>query len=449
MYLDTVGWSNLAKFVEKQTEKMFIEAIGPVLQKLRDLESAMKQKQEDLKEELDTSDPTQMLATVRSCGISFANCLTYIMEGFIRSDINRMTLDGELHEFHRYQQSLGTYDEKFLLPTEDFNILDDYIEYLRSHIRVPAFEVGINGGAQFRRLMFEVETFLRFSEIGIEIKKRDVLQSLGISLGSITWREVVVKLLNHDAHLPLQRRVQYVGERIMWFFMMQKEPIVEWMLSLEGSPDEKLYSVLYSRNAKLLEQNQTIRKLVFDTYDAVCRRQLTQFLELFKSTLHATFANPWVFLKKTSARLEEADLGAECQLPSLDDTKQRIPQEIQSRTGIERTVTKWIYDIPQELHKLDEATDQVQLLVLKVYSHIRSQVCDQVELFAQSFFKMPLMRHLESDMMKIELSEVDREGYRVRREKLVTDESTNEHALGEVKDCIRILSDFVLANMSP
>merc|ERR1712032_53930 len=266
--------------------------------------ASMSAREGELKDELDNSDPTQMLSTVRACGMSFANCLTHVMEGFIRSDINRMTLDDELREFHRYQQQMGEADSFLALPSEDFGSLDDYVEYLRSHIRVPAFEVAINGGAQFRRLMYEVETFLRFSEIGIETKKRDVLQCFGISMGSVTWSDVVVKLLNHDAHLPLQKRVAYVGARVKWFFQQQKEPIVQFMKGLKGSPDEKLYSVLYTKHAKLIEENQTIRKLVFETYDSVVERQLNQFLDLFKSTLKATFSNPWVFLKKATAKLE-------------------------------------------------------------------------------------------------------------------------------------------------
>merc|ERR1712050_723063 len=148
------------------------------------------------------------------------------------------------------------------------------------------------------------------------------------------------------------------------------------------------------------------------------------------------------------AKLDDDDIGQECLLPSLDDTKARIPQEIQGRTGIERTVTKWLYDVPSEPHRIDEAVDQVQLLVLKVYSHIRSQVCDQVELFAESFFKLPLMRRLEEDMIKVELSEVDKEGYRVRRERLVKDATANKHGLAEVKDCRKILSDFAIKNMT-
>lgn len=36
-----------------------------------------------------------------------------------------------------------------------------------------------------------------------------------------------------------------------------------------------------------------------------------------------------------------------------------------------------------------------QVLALKVYAHIRSRICDQVELFCESFFKLPLLRRLE------------------------------------------------------
>jgi len=457
-HLDMVGFDNFSSYMEKRTEIMFTQAIGPVMAKMKDLEQAMTTRVEEIKDEMEQADPSQMLASVRACGVSFANCLTYIMEGYIRSNINRMTLDTELREFHEYHERLGRkpadgerppgapkdaphYDTFDVLPTEDFGTLDDYLQHLNSDtMKVPAYDVEINGGAQFRRLMYEVEVFLRFSEVGNEIKKKDVLQSFGISMSSVTWREVVVKLLNHNAHLPLQRRIMYVGERVKWFFMQQKEPIVQFMKGLKGSPDEKLFSVNFSRHAAFIEDNQTIKKLVFETYDAVVDRQLKMFVELFKSTLHATFANPWVFLKKTTASIgdEEEDV----LLPDLETTKLRVPEELKSRNSMDKLVTTWLYEIPTEPQKVEEAVDSVQLLVLKVYSHIRSQVCNNVELFAESFFKLPLMRRLEEDMMKIELSDVDREGYRVRRERLQHEQAANAHGLKEVKDCVRILQDF-------
>merc|ERR1719333_1953584 len=98
-------------------------------------------------------------------------------------------------------------------------------------------------------------------------------------------------------------------------------------------------------------------------------------------------------------------------LPSFDDTKERIPDEIQNRSSTETTLSKWLSDIPTESHQIDEAVDKVQMLVLKTYSFIRSQVCDQVELFAESFFKLPMLRRLEQDMAEIELSEEDQRNY--------------------------------------
>merc|ERR1719378_1570043 len=113
-------------------------------------------------------------------------------------------------------------------------------------------------------------------------------------------------------------------------------------------------------------------------------------------------------------------------LPSFEDSKARIKGEVQGRCGAERRLMKWIYEIPTEAHKLDDAVDLVQLLVLKVYGTIRSRICDQVELFAESFFKMPLMRRLEEDMGYIELAEVDKEGYKARREKLEKSAKAND-----------------------
>merc|ERR1712050_539676 len=100
------------------------------------------------------------------------------------------------------------------------------------------------------------------------------------------------------------------------------------------------------------------------------------------------------------------------------DVLNRIPIEIQSRSGIENTLSKWLQDIPTEAHQIDEAVDKVQMLVLKTYSFIRSQVCDQVELFAESFFKLPMLRRLEEDMAAIDISEEDKANYQNRRDRL-------------------------------
>merc|ERR1719433_2551404 len=115
-----------------------------------------------------------------------------------------MTLDAELRKFHEYHNKIGS--DFIMIPTDDFRDLDEYLDYLIHEAQVPAADVEVNGGAQFRRVMAEVEIFLRFSEVAVETKKKDVIQARGISMTSLTWRDVVVKLLNHEAHRPLQMR---------------------------------------------------------------------------------------------------------------------------------------------------------------------------------------------------------------------------------------------------
>merc|ERR1712110_1131048 len=185
--------------------------------------------------------------------------------------------------------------------------------------------------------------------------------------------------------------------------------------------------------------------LVYQTYDAACARQLRQFVELFDNMLTSTFSNPWVFLKgaTTGAADEGGDL-EDAVLPSFDDTKERIPKEIQGRSGIDTTLSKWLQDIPTEPHQIDEAVDKVQMLVLKTYSFIRSQVCDQVELFAESFFKLPMLRRLEEDMAMIELSAADKQKYEERRNTLGVEVNRSNTAVREINDCIQKLQNFKL-----
>lgn len=442
MYSKYIGFNNFATYMEQKIELMFSEAINPVLTNLVNLKVSSEKEAKAFQIEFNETDPHRILSTTRDCGVSFATALTHVMEGIL--DLTPvMNLEDELREFHQHHEALGS-KHFSLLPSEDFSGLDDYINYLRNEIQIATFDVEVNGGAQFRRLMNEVEIFLRFSEIAVETKKRDVIQARGVSMSSLTWRDVVVKLLSNEAHLPLQRRVAYVGERIKWFFEKQKEAVLAFMGRLEGSPSANLYSPLYPKHAKLIQQNEIIKHLVFQTYDAACARQLKQFTELFDNMLTSTFSNPWVFLKGATSGCDESEALEDAVLPSFDDTKDRIPKEIQSRSGIDSTLSKWLQDIPTESHQIDEAVDKVQMLVLKTYSFIRSQVCDQVELFAESFFKLPMLRRLEEDMALIELSDADKRNYQDRRERLAGQMTRAQDSVIEISDCIARLQNFKL-----
>lgn len=451
-FVPTIGFGNFAKYMEQRIEVMFVSAIGPVLKKLRDMKSDTVQREKEMRDEIDNTNPAQIASTVRDVGMSFSHSLNHVMEGFVRSDAGRVTLEDELRNFHAYHKTLGSDREVLLLPSEDFETLDEYIDFLRNDMRVPAFDVEVNGGAQFRRLMFEVEVFLRFSEIGVETTKKDVVQARGVSMGSLTWRDVVVKLLSNEAHIPMRKRVQYVAERIKYFFITQKDVIVNFMLKIKGSADEQMFSTLYTKHVKLLLDNPTVKQLVFHTYDKAVDRQLAQFMELFNNTLASTFSNPWVFLKRASRGLADdtGDVGNldDVTLPSFEDTKKRIPNEIESRSGMETILTKWLASIPQEPHQMDEAVDKVQMLVLRTFAFIRAQIADQIELFAESFFKLPMMRRLEEDMSLIELNPADYEMYKLRRDALEGDYTEIKGNLGSLDECITKLSSFAIKAQS-
>jgi GTP-binding protein EngB required for normal cell division len=441
--LTKIGFTNFQVYMEARIESMFAEAIDPLLIALRKERETIDKRSKDVMAEYVETDPNRILSTTRDCGISFATALSHVLEGVLHLTEGRLTLEAELTAFHAYHQALGQVDFE-LLPTGDYSSLQDYVDFLRNEAKVGAFDLEINGGAQFRRLMSEVEIFLRFSEIAVDIKKRDVIQARGVSMSSLTWRDVVVKLLNNEAHLPLQRRVLYVGHRLKWFFKEQKSAVLEFMDSLEGTPRAQMYSPLFPKHAILIRNNMMIKELVYKTYDDACDRQLNAFVDLFDNMLTSTFANPWVFLKGYTKEGDDSENLQDAVLPSFDDTKERIPAEIKGRSGIEAQINKQLQSIPTEPGEIDDAVDRVQILVLKTYSFIRSQVCDQVELFGESFFKLPMLRKLEEDMSKMELSEEDKQQYEAVRARLTTEKKEKDTALTEIDYCIKRLNDFKL-----
>ena len=52
----------------------------------------------------------------------------------------------------------------------------------------------VNGGARWRRLIREGGLSLRFFAMVEQTQKRDVTRARGVSMTSLTWRDVVVKL---------------------------------------------------------------------------------------------------------------------------------------------------------------------------------------------------------------------------------------------------------------
>jgi len=434
-FLVTVGFSNFVRHMENKIEQMFVASIAPISRKLRELKEETEENRKHLMTEVDATHPQAITNTVRDAGRSFGSSLEHVMEGYVKSEVNRDTLEDELRDFHDYHRKRGTDKNFLMLPSDDFACLDDYISCLREEMVVPAMDVEVNGGAQLRRLLIECEIFIRFAEIASETKKTNVIQARGISMGTVTWQDVVVKLLSHEGHLPMRARVRYVAERIKWFFIQQKDVMMDFMKKVKGAPDEHLFSTLLPQAYHLMCENEMVKQHVFETYDKALERQTRLFIDLFDNTLASTFANPWVFLKRASTNFENETFDDVC-MPSFEDTKQRIPEEIDQRGGIETLLNQMIALIPHEAAQIDEAVDRAQMLLLRTFQFIRAQIADQVELFVDSFFKLPLLRRLEEDMNRITLSDANLQAASDHTELLRRELEEKNQALIDIEECM-------------
>jgi GTP-binding protein EngB required for normal cell division len=439
-----IGYKAFAKYMETRTEQMFAQSVTPVLNRLRDMLGEHQTKADALVEQLEETDARTALNTVRQCGGSFARALEQILLGQIHAtSAHHMSLDKELREFHEHHTALGSTFK--LLPTDEFADLEDYIAFLRDEVKLDAFKFEISGGAQWKRMMEEIELFLRFSEMSCEVKKKDVIQARGVSVGAVTWREVIVKLLSYGAHLPMKDRVRYAGERIKWYYIKQKEVTLSWMLSLKGSASEHIHPKTWTKDSRIIQGNEMIRHLIWEAYDKAVDRQLTQFIELFNNTLASTFTNPWVFLKKTSMGIDDDTRLDEVCLPSFQDTKLRIPNEIEERSGIETYLTQWLTQVPMGPSEIDDAVDRVQMLVLRTYAAIRAQISDQIELFAESFFKLPMMNRLSDDMYAVELDEEQKATMAELRKQLEERHANHTKYITSLTTCVKKLQDFKMS----
>jgi len=195
-----------------------------------------------------------------------------------------------------------------------------------------------------------------------------------------------------------------------------------------------LFSALLPQAYVILTENKLVNQHVFETYDKACDRQTKLFIDLFDNTLASTFANPWVFLKRASTNFENETFDDVC-MPSFEETKERIPEEIDQRGGIEQLLNQMIALIPHEASMVDEAVDRAQMLLLRTFQFIRAQIADQIELFVDSFFKLPLLRRLEEDMNRISLSSGNLQAS-LAHTQLLTEELTEKtDAMTELVEC--------------
>mmetsp|Transcript_18382 Transcript_18382/g.44294 ORF Transcript_18382/g.44294 Transcript_18382/m.44294 type:complete len:737 (-) Transcript_18382:271-2481(-) len=442
--LAKVGYENFSRFMSKKIKEMFASAVLPVIKQMSDLQSKLETDRRKLLEEKKSIDPAVLEETVKSVARTFGDTLASVLEGDVGNEGGK-TLEQELEEFAQFCQDFGitTVD---VSPSPEIG-QKEYVEYLTGEddagfkaIADAGYE--LFGGAQYKRLIAEVEIYIRFAELPKQIEAQDVVQARGVSMNSITWKDVVVKLLSHEAHINTKHRVQYVSERLGWFFREQKTYI---MMSLERRAQSDRDG-LASKCHTLLTGNAEIRQLVFDAYDGVVARQMKNFIQLYEKTIGSTFSNPWAFLKKQSLDVNEDRLRQMEKLPTFADSQKRIPQELRGRGALEMKLGQWCAEIPANEAKIDEAVEKVEQLVYTIFAFIRAQVSDQVELFVDSFFKVPMLRTLGDAMVRIGISPEGRKRYEERTEEIEAEVKILDGQIDELKECLHQLKDFASRN---
>merc|ERR1719443_668534 len=88
------------------------------------------------------------------------------------------------------------------------------------------------------------------------------------------------------------------------------------------------------------------------------------------------------------------------------------------------------------------SSKKVKEVLGKTFGVIRSAVADQMELYCESFYLMPMLRRLEGDMALMELEESDRRRYRARCDKLKKEREVTNSILVDLKWCAEEVQKF-------
>eukprot|EP00929_Paragymnodinium_shiwhaense_P102323 TRINITY_DN6553_c0_g1_i1.p1 TRINITY_DN6553_c0_g1~~TRINITY_DN6553_c0_g1_i1.p1 ORF type:complete len:761 (-),score=199.31 TRINITY_DN6553_c0_g1_i1:538-2820(-) len=438
-----VGFNNLAAFLERRIETMFGEAVGPVMNTLLKMKVHMTKELQAMNIEYKDTDPKALVRTARECGASFATALAHVMEGVLGVQ-KGLTLEQELRDFHASLAKGGEKSAFEVSPSKSHPTLDEYLGYLRQDAKIPGVDSEVNGGAHFRRLLMEIETYLRFAEVDNLPTKRDILQARGSMMGSVTWRDAILKLFQTAAEPSLLRHVDYVTARLKWFFDRQKVFVVDFMASLEGKPTAMLYSPLYPKHARLMKQNETLRALVFTAYDSACGRQLEHFKEMFGNLLGCIMNNPWVFLRVPIGDAAADAPAKTAVVPSFEEIKGSVPGRVQGRLNQDAELCRWMESIPTESQRSEEAMSMVTSMIQSTFGLIRSELADQLELSIESLFRLQMLRRLEHDMSNVELVDESAQAYLEQHAALKEKIAKTSATVTEVGGCIARVQSFKL-----
>mmetsp|Transcript_8292 Transcript_8292/g.26324 ORF Transcript_8292/g.26324 Transcript_8292/m.26324 type:complete len:728 (-) Transcript_8292:116-2299(-) len=439
-YQMTIGFQNFRTYMEVKIQQLFADALAPLMMRLKQMKEEQEQRVEVIKQEMELINEDNILHATRSAGISFAQSFNFLMEGALSSEFNRRTMEEELRAFHEYAKKTRalTDDER---GTACFKDLDAYINYLRDSVKLSGMDVQLNGGAQFRRLMYEVEVFTRFAGLGQKFNPVDVIQARGSGLHEVGWAGTITTLMMQNAPTKMREKTQYVGERLKWFFTEQKDATVEFMLGIHGSPEEHMFSRLISKQAQVIKRNETMRACIFKAFDSACELHRTAFMQMWCDFMDSMFQSPLSLLKSCSTPSIGGTYEEEI-APTFESTKTRIDKERRSRNTLHAQLHEQIKQIPDDDLSARDSVKMVQAIIEQTFGVIRCVVADQMQLYSESFFLLPMLRRLEGAMANMELEEDDKKRYRARKTVLAEEEKKSTSLLKDLGYCVDLVERF-------
>lgn len=436
-YSKTIGFDNFRTFIEVKTQQLFSEALGPLTSRLKGLYDEHSSRLAIISKEAEMINEDNILHATQSAGICFSQSFNFLMEGALSSESGRVTMEQELRDFHKYaEQHTDLKPEERLVAK--FSSLDEYINYLRQTVKVPGMDVQLNGGAQFRRLMYEVEVFTRTAGLGISLDARDVIQARG---SGSNWEHTIVALMMRSAPLKMREKTRYVGERLKWFFVQQKGATLDFMRGIRGSPEEHMYSAIISKQAEVIHRNDTMRACIFQAFDNACETNRGRFMQMWFDYMDSMFQSPMTLLKACSMPTIGTSYEDEV-APTFESTKERISKEVGDRMGLHGKLSDQIKKIPEDPRDIDRAISYVSKIIEQTFAVIRCQVADQMQLYSESFFLLPMLRRLEGEMANMELADDDKRRYRMRKSVLDEEEQRTASVRADLSWCVDAVQKF-------